>query len=131
MSCSGDSVIGPPPPLPPDEFYMMFDTRIVYPVGKEPCCVSAGDFDCDGAIDLVVLNHLSEDMTVLLNDGRGIFRQAGTYGTSQEPCMVVVCDIDHNGTDDLVIANKYPKSISTYFCRGNGTFTRRLDYPIE
>ena len=131
ISCSEDSIIAPPQPRPPVEFYMMFDTRLVYQVGREPYCVSAGDFDCDGAIDLVTVNQYSEDASILLNDGRGIFREAGTYGTGQEPCFVIACDIDSDGGDDLVIANQSSRTMSTYFCRGNGTFTRRLDYPIE
>ena len=40
-------------PPPPDEFAMMFDMRLVYLVGDEPYCISAGDFDFDGDIDLV------------------------------------------------------------------------------
>jgi hypothetical protein len=42
-------------------------------VGRSPRWVVAQDFDGDGAVDLAVLNQDSNDLTVLRNDGRGMF----------------------------------------------------------
>ena len=64
ISCSEDSTVGPQPPPPPDEFYMMFDTRLVYLVGEEPYGISSGDFDRDGDVDLVTVNRESADVSV-------------------------------------------------------------------
>ena len=95
---------------------MMFDTRLVYVVGEEQYCVSAADFDFCGDIDLVVANHVSEDVSVLLNDRRGILREAGTYRTDREPCFIVMCDLCGNGEldgdCDLAVTNTMANTIS-------------------
>jgi hypothetical protein len=47
-----------------------------FAVGREPSDVDAVDLDRDGAIDLVVPNHETPRITVLLNDRRGHFAPA-------------------------------------------------------
>jgi len=47
-------------------------------VGKTSESVVAGDFNEDGHVDLVVSNKDSNDLTVLLNDGKGDFSPAVT-----------------------------------------------------
>jgi hypothetical protein len=46
------------------------------PAGNMPNDIALGRFDGDGALDLAVANHEADYLTVLLGDGRGMFRQA-------------------------------------------------------
>ena len=50
-----------------------FELPVSYPVGKGPVAIESGDFNNDGKPDLVVLNSISNDASVLLGNGDGTF----------------------------------------------------------
>ena len=67
--------------------------------------VAVGDFNGDGALDLVVANRFSNNVSVLLGNGDGTFRTAVNYAAGSSPLSVAVGDFNGDGVLDLVVAN--------------------------
>src|SRR6266700_561127 len=53
-----------------------FAPAINFPAGHQPFAVAVADFNGDGKLDLVVANLGSDNVTILLGDGRGGFVEA-------------------------------------------------------
>ena len=53
-----------------------FQAATHYAVGSNPIAVVLGDFNHDGATDIAVANSGSGDLSVLLNNGHGLFLPA-------------------------------------------------------
>jgi hypothetical protein len=93
--------------------------------------VLSGDLDGDGRIDLVSVNELSDDVSVLLNKGDGEFAPPTHIEADQNLAAAAVGDLDGGGQLDLVTASA---SIACSDCltvfegTGGGTFEehRRL-----
>ena len=49
-----------------------------FPVGTTPVSVAVGDFNGDGKLDFAVANESSNNVTVLLGDGKGGFVTASS-----------------------------------------------------
>jgi hypothetical protein len=67
-------------------------------------------------LDLVVSNHDSADLTVLLGVGDGTFQFAGTVPLSDLPFSVAIADFNSDGLPDLVVTNL----TTTFLLIGNG-----------
>ena len=52
-----------------------------------PASVAVGDFNGDGNQDLAVANHDSDNVSILLGDGAGIFRGATNFGVGTVPLL--------------------------------------------
>jgi FG-GAP-like repeat len=99
-------------------------------VGRHPYQrIRVADLNRDGHADIVSPNLEGDDVTVLLGDGRGAFRQpAGSpFPCGDSPFNVAVGDINADGIPDLAIVNS-PSSTSDRSGRdgltlllGNGT----------
>ncbi|NTU71178.1 MAG: cadherin-like domain-containing protein, partial [Coriobacteriia bacterium] len=118
---AGDDIEGP----------TLFGAAHTYEVGDTPRRVTYGDFNEDGALDLVVVNRGSSSVSVLLNDGDGSFETtpAAEYFVGDSPTEAVADDLDGDGHLDLAVTNKYddtvggdPGSISVLPGIGDGTF---------
>jgi hypothetical protein len=95
--------------------------------------VAVGDFNGDGYPDLAVANYYGTYMSqnglsVLLNNGDGTFRPAGTYGVYNYPWAVAAGDFRGVGVLDLVVANNASNDVEILQGNGDGTFriTARL-----
>ncbi len=71
-----------------------------------------GDFNGDGALDLVVANFGSGNVSVLLGNGDGTFRAAVDYGAGSGPRSVAVGDFNGDGKVDLAVANGGSNNVS-------------------
>ncbi|MBL1079418.1 VCBS repeat-containing protein [Nocardia sp. 2] len=90
--------------------------------------VHTADLNGDGASDLVVTNFLS--ISVLLNDGRGVFHVDRTYATDFNPDVsyrtggipfgVALADFDNDGAVDLAFNNLVPVPGGVGIMRGDG-----------
>ena len=110
-------------------------------VGKHPYQrVRVADLNGDGKADIISPNLEGDNVTILLGDGTGKFRQpAGSpFPCGDSPFNVVVGDVNADGKLDLAIVNS-PSSTSdrsgkdgltVLFGDGNGAFTRMAGSPF-
>jgi enediyne biosynthesis protein E4 len=71
-----------------------------------PFDVAAGDFDCDGFLDLYIISHDAGNgapHVFLHNNGNGTFSHPATdLDTLRMPYTAMICDMNNDGMDDFV-----------------------------
>ncbi len=65
--------------------------------GSNPYDVAQGDLNGDGAMDVVVANLSSDNVSVLLGKGDGSFGGVVNYGAGDGPIAVAIGDADGDG----------------------------------
>ncbi len=101
-----------------------FSDPISYNVGSVPSVVRVVDIEKDGDLDICTVNVGSGTVTILQNDGNGIFPSSRTVATGlNSPAHLAVADFDLDGETDLAVANA--SSIMLLF---GGDFTARQSF---
>src|SRR5262245_21604755 len=77
-----------------------------------PRSTAVGDFDRDGALDMVIANYTLETVTVQFGDGLGGFGGAPELSVGDAPQAVVARDFNKDGVPDLAVANTLDNSVS-------------------
>ena len=101
------------------------DTRIA--VGAAPNSVEIADFNRDRIPDLAIANSRSNNVTILLGDGKGGFVEAkgSPFPAGHSPNDICIGDFDGDGKLDLAIANHDVKYLTVLLGDGQGGFTKR------
>jgi len=94
-------------------------------VGQTPLSVAVGDFDHNGALDLVTANS-SGTLSVLLGNGDGSFRPRIDLAVGAAPRAVAVGDFNGDGRLDVATAQQLSDTVSVLLGHGDGTFTPPL-----
>ena len=94
--------------------------------GMKPLHLVTADFNGDGIMDVAFVDDASSQVVVLLGNGDGTFRQAGTYGAGTGPRFLVAGDLNGDGLPDLVVVNTGSWGSST-----PGTVTVLLNNPSQ
>ena len=94
-----------------------FSTRTNFLTGERPASVSIGDLNGDAKPDIVVGNHGSNSVSVLLNttsQGAMIpsFAPKTDFMTGTNPQFVCIADLNGDGMLDLAVANYNSSTIS-------------------
>ncbi len=92
----------------------------VYETADAPEAVIATDLDGDGSQDLAVANFRGTSISILLNNGFGLFSAAGPV-TSDHPLSIAADDLDGDGDNDLVVGNDV-RFLTRHRNRGDGSF---------
>jgi hypothetical protein len=91
--------------------------------GREPSDVRATRLDADEDVDLVVANHETSHVTLLANDGRGVFAPAAgsPVETGARPHVhgVVAADFDGDGRTDIAVESADTREVRVL--RGSAT----------
>ncbi len=99
-------------------------------VGTNPNNAGVGDFNGDGIADLAVPNPGSNNVSILLGDGKGGFAPMPPVEVGSTPLGVSVGDFNGDGIADLAIANFDPNNVSILLGNGNGTFREATGSPV-
>ncbi|MBI3422191.1 MAG: VCBS repeat-containing protein [Acidobacteria bacterium] len=82
-----------------------FANPVFYATGLNAGSVAVGDVNGDGKRDLVVTNHNSSNVSVLLGNGNGTFQTAVNFNPNGQPLAVTLGDVNGDGKPDLLVAN--------------------------
>jgi hypothetical protein len=90
-------------------------------VGLEPNWACSADFNLDGHMDIATANRVSDNISVLMNEGDGTTFERIDFPAGDDPIYIHASDFDLDGDCDLVVANVLSDDISV-FMREFGCF---------
>jgi Ca2+-binding RTX toxin-like protein len=99
-------------------------------VGSFPISAAVGDLNGDGLPDLAVANSNSENVSVLLGDGTGSFRDAIYFNVGSVPYSVAMGDLNGDGLPDLAVANYSSNNVSVLLGDGTGRFRDAINFNV-
>ena len=96
-------------------------------VNQEPTHLGPGDFNNDDFIDVAVVHHGANRITVLRNStretaGRTLFTPVSTLNTNNTPVHAVAADFNNDDRLDLAAVNFNGNSFQIFTGTGNGQF---------
>ena len=94
----------------------------------EPVDVTCGDVNGDTYVDLISVNHTSDDVSVLLNDGSMQFAAPVRYPVGEAPFGIECFNVDGDTDLDLVTNGFTEDAISVLLNNGDGTFAPHVTY---
>jgi hypothetical protein len=97
--------------------------HLIFPVAQTPLSVAAGDFDGNGAFDLVTANS-DGTLSVLLGNFGGSFRPRTDLAVGGSPHSVAVGDFNGDGRPDVAVTQQLTDTVSVLLGKGDGTFAR-------
>jgi uncharacterized repeat protein (TIGR01451 family) len=101
----------------------------ILPVGSLPVSVALANLG-NGHLDIITANSGSNNVSVLLGNGKGMFQSAVNYATGTVPVAVLVADVNGDGKPDLITANNGSNNISVLLGNGDGTFQAATNYAV-
>jgi hypothetical protein len=103
-----------------------------FAAGHSPNDVAVGDFNRDGWSDLAFANHETQQLTVLLGNGRGGFAPAPhsplSVAVKPHPHGIAAGDFDGDGSLDLVTDSWGEDRLEILFNDGKGNFRTPGNY---
>jgi hypothetical protein len=95
-------------------------------VGTNPVCVVAVDVNGDGSLDLVCADFGGSSrfaaLTILTNDGTGVFGSNATVSLPSSPVSLAAADVNGDGSPDLIVANQVANTLTILTNNGSGVF---------
>jgi hypothetical protein len=110
----------------------LFAPGIDITVGRQPTDVAIGDINGDGRLDILAANAGSDDVTVLLGDGRGGSRPApgSPFALGPKPHRVALGDVNRDGRLDLATTEHDSHDVRVFLGRGEGSFAPAAGSPF-
>jgi PKD repeat protein len=117
-------------PVPAFALDPLFDARVDYLAGSHPRSVFCVDLDRDTDLDLAVANALSDNVSILINNGDGTFQSTINYGVGDSPRSVFCADLDGDTYLDVAVANDSSDNVSILINKGDGTYQSAVNYGV-
>ncbi|MCH7526832.1 MAG: VCBS repeat-containing protein, partial [Planctomycetes bacterium] len=95
-----------------------------------PWEVALGHLNGDTALDVAVANRSSHNVSVLLNDGNGVFGPAATFDVGNNPESITAEDLNGDQFGDLAVANFASDTVSILINNGDGTFAPAVNVGV-
>jgi len=110
----------------------LFGPGLRIEVGRQPSDVAAADLNSDRRLDIVIAHPGSDDVTILLGDGRGGFRPAPgpRPAVGPMPHLIALGDVNRDGKLDIATAGHDSHDIHVFLGRGDGSFARAPGSPV-
>jgi len=104
-----------------------------FTVGRAPYPHSVGDVNGDGKLDIVTPNVGSNNVTVLLGDGRGGFTPAphSPYTVATRPYYIALGDVSGDAKPDLITTHDDINLMTILSGDGRGGFTPAPSSPFD
>jgi len=98
----------------------------------DPAAFAAGDLNADGFADLAIVNQSANAVTVLLNDGTGVFAPAlgSPLQTASTPAGVAIADFTNDGLGDIAVTNNGASTLGVYANLSSGAFSSRIELSV-
>lgn len=106
----------------------LFGPQMLYPAGDGPRDIAAADINNDGFPDLVVVARQSDGVSILINDGSGMFPTQTHHAVGDAPYSVILKDLNADSLIDIAVSNGAQDSVSILLGLGDGTFADQTAY---
>lgn len=113
-----------------------FQDQQIVAVGTHPNFTTTGDFNADGALDLVTTNQLNSSgqfgttLSTLLGNGDGTFQVYKELIVGAAPASLAVEDFNGDGLLDIAVANSGSDAVGVLFGNGDGTFQPQRSFDV-
>ena len=99
---------------------------------RSPLFVTAGDFNQDGKIDLLMLSRF-DHLILYLGNGDGTFTFSKTFNADDTPTALVVGDFNRDHIPDLAVTNNGPmkSGLEIFIGDGKGNFQPGFKYEAK
>lgn len=125
-----DSIYAYSPPSEQDSLFVRGGTWIL---GRDLWKAGVRDLNNDGSLDVAVLEHTTNSVAVLLNNGTGALGTPSYFPCGVRPWALDIGPLNTDSTPDIAIANN-PDAVSTagiLFNNGQGVFGSPSSYPCS
>jgi hypothetical protein len=109
-----------------------FNSPVSYASGADPHDVALGDVDADGDLDLVTALHTPPRVSILRNDGNGVFGafQLTALPPSVVPQGILAPDFDGDGLADLAVVSSATNELYVLHNLGDAVYVPVAQIPI-
>jgi hypothetical protein len=100
-------------------------------VGTLPVAVASGDLDGNASADLAIVNKTDNSVTVLLNNGDGIFLAGpnSPLSTAVNPTGIALADFNQDGHADIAVTGGDTNTFRVFFGVAAGLLTLGFEPP--
>ncbi|NEQ54431.1 MAG: hypothetical protein F6K11_30595, partial [Leptolyngbya sp. SIO3F4] len=93
-------------------------------ISADPDSLQLKDIDNDGYIDILTANEADNSLSVLLNQGNGIFNESVNIDVGEQPTALTLEDFNQDGFADIAVVNSNESNgfVSILLNQRNGDF---------
>ena len=104
--------------------------NVALPAASDPSAIDVVDINGDGDLDLVTANTGTNNVSILTNNGVGVFGTAAVASGGTAPQGVAFFDFEGDGDSDLAVSHGGSGTVTVLLNNGAGAFAANLVTPI-